>query len=170
MPPGSNPSPNCRRPAALANEAGSHRGSASPITHSTRNRMGIDHPDDHPDDPSRGNVVGNVGALTQRGGGSWAARFDAALPFSRFVMTCRMSVTPVSASRWVIVISCRCEAAPGSALAVGGTNPRLAVLRLAPSGHASDACSRLSCGRRARWARTERACLTASGSSTRMRR
>jgi hypothetical protein len=47
------PSPNCRGPVALANEArSSHRGSASPITHSTRNRMRIDHPDDHPDDPS----------------------------------------------------------------------------------------------------------------------
>jgi hypothetical protein len=33
---GSSPSPNCRRPAALVNEAGSYRGSASPITHSTQ--------------------------------------------------------------------------------------------------------------------------------------
>jgi hypothetical protein len=49
---GSSPSPNCRRPAALVNKAGSHRGSASPITHSTQNRMRLGHPHGHPDDPS----------------------------------------------------------------------------------------------------------------------
>jgi hypothetical protein len=43
---------NERTPGPCVNEAGSYRGSASPITHSTQNRMRLGHPHGHPDDPS----------------------------------------------------------------------------------------------------------------------
>jgi hypothetical protein len=76
---GSSPSPNCRRPAALVNKAGSHRGSASPITHSTRNRMRLDHPFDHPDDPS-GSVWSR---LDRRGTQREQARSDQRRPGRR---------------------------------------------------------------------------------------
>jgi hypothetical protein len=58
---GSSPLTQLPQACGPANEAGSHRGSASPITHSMQNRMRLDHPDDHPADPS-----GSVGSRLDR--------------------------------------------------------------------------------------------------------